>query len=219
MVRDRVSRSISTGDVIYMYFTRHEEIHNAASKRCKIYGGCYWDPQGEIPLQYPVSYNSPLFVGFVIPIEVSSITVSHDHCRPVAEELQARETLMDCSSFCIWCDVDTYNVEASFHMYLKYLRALRRILGQNTSLETRTTEENYAPMSATALWCFQGQEVMRKANVDFISRAKPSLNRHRMSIPNTFHALWTAASLPARPFTLNVAILISFSLPSSDDCY
>ena len=62
-------------------------------------------------------------------------------------------------------------------MYRKYLIALRRILGQDTSLETRKMEENYAAMRATAFWCFQGQDVMRKANVDFISRAKPSLHQ------------------------------------------
>ena len=128
-------------------------------------------------MQYPVSYNSPLFVGFVIPIEMSSIPVSHDHCRPVAEGFQARETLMNCSSFCSWCDIDTYNIDARFHMYCKYLIALRRILAQNTSLETRTTEENYAAMRATAFWCFQGQDVIRKANVEFVSRAKPILHQ------------------------------------------
>ena len=160
-----------------MYSTRHEEIHNAASKRCKILGGCYWGPHGEIPRQYPVSYNSPLFVGFVIPIEVSSIPVSYDHCLPVAEGLQAQEKLMNCSLFCIWCDIDTYYIEARFHMYCKYLIALRRILGLNTSLETRTTEENYAAMRATAFWCFQGQDAMRKTNVNFVSRMKPSLHQ------------------------------------------
>ena len=62
-------------------------------------------------------------------------------------------------------------------MYCKYLIALCRLLGQNTSLETRTTKENYVAMRATASRCFQGQDVMRKANVDFIIRTKPSLHQ------------------------------------------
>ena len=53
------------------------------------------------------------------------------------------------------CDVDTNDIEARFHMYRKYLIALRSVPGQYTSFQTRTTEEYYTAMGATALWCFQ----------------------------------------------------------------
>ena len=67
-----------------------------------------------------------------------TVPVSHENGRAAAERLQARKTLMDCSSFCIWCDVDTNDIGARFRMYRKYLIALRRVPGQYTSFQTRT---------------------------------------------------------------------------------
>ena len=84
-----------------------------------------------------------------------TVIVSDEDGQAALERLQARKTLADRSSFCIWCDVDTNDIEARFHMYRKSLIALRPVPGQYTSFQTRTTEEYYTAMRATALWCSQ----------------------------------------------------------------
>ena len=73
----------------------------------------------------PISPRACLFV-FYIPIIMPSVPVSHEYGRVAAELLQARMTLsvelqftslVNRSSFCIWCNVHTNDIEARFHMY------------------------------------------------------------------------------------------------------